>query len=426
MVETERFPAPPGESGLSHKPKERAKYRMSCDRCQNIKVRCNKDKPACSRCIQKGFSCVYSPMSRIGRPRKFGRILSADDAHVEHTFAISDSHQEQSDSRSTTRVINTPEMNAEVRHSSTSASPEMDPNNNSTGNNTQEADVSQLGRDSSTVFDGAFCRPGMNISASHYSNGATTIHSETNLGTPTSMFVQTPRAENSSRLEAECYVTILSQTTKLEQSLIIATGPPPIDLLLKAESDLRALNHSLSTCKGHGRNVRGCLMSDRPISLALALLAERIVTMLEETFQLAAERATTGSSAIEDQSGNALPATSARRLERSFRGILNLPCVFPVPADNVDMRIGNQVVDGIVKARALKKILQLRIRKLMGVLEWAKKLTYTQVGADFRAGPLDWGNSTAVMADAAGLLIEDLIRRLAALQGGLTLMGGDF
>ncbi|KKZ61376.1 hypothetical protein EMCG_03982 [[Emmonsia] crescens] len=241
------------------------------------------------------------------------------------------------------------------------------------------------------------------------------------------MFVQTPRAENPSRLEADCYVTILSQTTKLEQSLIIALGPPPIDLMLKAESDLRALNHSLSTCKGHGRNVRGCLTSDRPISLALALLAERVVTMLEEAFQLAAERATAGSSAIEDQPGNSLPVTSARRLERSFRGILNLLCVFPVPADNVDMRVGNQVVDGIVKARALKKILQLRIRKLMEeVLAGTKKLTYRQVGVDFRAGPLDWGNSAAVMADAAGLLIEDLIRRLEALQGGLTLMGGDF
>ncbi|OJD11157.1 hypothetical protein AJ78_08011 [Emergomyces pasteurianus Ep9510] len=69
--------------------------------------------------------------------------------------------------------------------------------------------------------------------------------------------------------------------------------------------------------------------------------------MLEEIFQFADERATAGSSAIEDPPGSSLPATSARRLERSFRGILNLPCVFPIPTDNV----GNQVVDGMVKAR---------------------------------------------------------------------------
>lgn len=103
----------------------------------------------------------------------------------------------------------------------------MDPNNNPTGNKTQQVDVSQLGHDSSTVFDGAFCRPGMNTSASHYHNGATTIHSEARVGITPPMFVQTPRAENPSRLEADCYVTILSQTTKLEQSLIIAPGEYP-------------------------------------------------------------------------------------------------------------------------------------------------------------------------------------------------------
>lgn len=46
------------------------KYRLSCDQCQNMKVRCSRDKPSCRRCAQRGVSCVYSPLRRIGRPRK--------------------------------------------------------------------------------------------------------------------------------------------------------------------------------------------------------------------------------------------------------------------------------------------------------------------------------------------------------------------
>lgn len=52
------------------------KYRLSCDRCQNSKVRCSQDKPTCKRCLQRGVVCVYSPLRRIGRPRK----VSGDDA----------------------------------------------------------------------------------------------------------------------------------------------------------------------------------------------------------------------------------------------------------------------------------------------------------------------------------------------------------
>ncbi|KAJ5722351.1 hypothetical protein N7488_000386 [Penicillium malachiteum] len=40
----------------------------SCDRCASSKVRCSKDKPSCARCAKLGFTCLYSPARRVGRP----------------------------------------------------------------------------------------------------------------------------------------------------------------------------------------------------------------------------------------------------------------------------------------------------------------------------------------------------------------------
>ncbi|KAF5865366.1 hypothetical protein ETB97_004177 [Aspergillus alliaceus] len=77
--------------------------------------------------------------------------------------------------------------------------------------------------------------------------------------------------------------------------------------------------------------------------LSFTLLAERVVGMLEETFRFAAEAATTPSP-VESPLGQALPATRARRLERLFRGLLALPCVFPIPAGCIDGGLSKGVV----------------------------------------------------------------------------------
>ncbi|EER41874.1 predicted protein [Histoplasma capsulatum H143] len=188
--------------------------------------------------------------------------------HSRRIWVVIDSRQEQGNDHATTCVMNTPEMSVD------SGSRGMDSNNivviwvnirtypvptsSSTGSKTQEANTPQLGHDSSTGLDGEFCRPVMNISVSHCHIGTTTLHPEARLGIIPPMFVQTPRAENPSRLEADCYITILSQTIQLEQSLVISPSPPPTDLMLKAESNFRALNHSISTWKGHGQDVRDC------------------------------------------------------------------------------------------------------------------------------------------------------------------------
>lgn len=44
------------------------KLKDSCDMCSSSKVKCNKEKPTCSRCRKLGYPCFYSPARRIGRP----------------------------------------------------------------------------------------------------------------------------------------------------------------------------------------------------------------------------------------------------------------------------------------------------------------------------------------------------------------------
>lgn len=44
--------------------------------CSSSKVKCNKEKPVCSRCRKLGYPCFYSPARRIGRPHPNRRSIS--------------------------------------------------------------------------------------------------------------------------------------------------------------------------------------------------------------------------------------------------------------------------------------------------------------------------------------------------------------
>ncbi|KAF2703140.1 hypothetical protein K504DRAFT_184752 [Pleomassaria siparia CBS 279.74] len=55
--------------GLGQKT-NRTRLRTSCDACQNLKVKCSQDKPSCRRCSKNGLDCVYSPLRRMGRPKR--------------------------------------------------------------------------------------------------------------------------------------------------------------------------------------------------------------------------------------------------------------------------------------------------------------------------------------------------------------------
>ena len=48
----------------------KTKLRASCDGCYLSKIKCNKTRPMCSRCLTYGIDCIYSPSSRSGRAKK--------------------------------------------------------------------------------------------------------------------------------------------------------------------------------------------------------------------------------------------------------------------------------------------------------------------------------------------------------------------
>ncbi|KAI2620265.1 hypothetical protein GGS26DRAFT_308215 [Hypomontagnella submonticulosa] len=424
---------------------EPVKYRTSCDRCQNIKLRCSQEKPACKRCASKGFHCVYSPVRRMGRPKKPNHIASSKVSNLHESISTPDmvtptppgsilvgSRQEHSDDPSANfagigsglGTATTPQNNARS----------WDPDHAGT-----LAIVVQDGSDAQTYHSSY---PMSHDSPADHSEPQQAgvspwvpIPMQTSTSTPGTF---TPKLSSRGTIQtfgealprpvslgptADCYTAILTRTASLEQSLLVAPRAPPIDLMLEAERDLRALKQRLFSCAGHTHSGRECLASDRPALLSLAMLAERVVTMLEETFRFAAARATATSAMLQDPCGNPLPGPMARRLERSFRGLLEMPCVFPIQSGDLAIRVDDFMVDKTVKARAVKSILQLRIRKLRSTLEDMGSMPQRSDRKDSLSGPLDWGGSEGVLDDAARLLVEDLIRRMEALQGGMALMG---
>ncbi|RMJ28737.1 Transcription factor [Aspergillus sp. HF37] len=48
------------------------KLRESCISCSSSKVKCNKEKPTCARCVRRGLSCEYRVSRRTGRTRVIG------------------------------------------------------------------------------------------------------------------------------------------------------------------------------------------------------------------------------------------------------------------------------------------------------------------------------------------------------------------
>ncbi|KAL5360558.1 hypothetical protein BJX96DRAFT_165247 [Aspergillus floccosus] len=46
------------------------KVRSTCNACQQAKIRCSHEKPACRRCLKQNLVCIYSVSRRLGRPAK--------------------------------------------------------------------------------------------------------------------------------------------------------------------------------------------------------------------------------------------------------------------------------------------------------------------------------------------------------------------
>ncbi|EEU43543.1 uncharacterized protein NECHADRAFT_82927 [Fusarium vanettenii 77-13-4] len=49
-------------------PRLQTRFRSSCDACGQAKIKCDRGRPACSRCIAQGLGCVYGVSRKAGKP----------------------------------------------------------------------------------------------------------------------------------------------------------------------------------------------------------------------------------------------------------------------------------------------------------------------------------------------------------------------
>ncbi|KAK3316533.1 hypothetical protein B0H66DRAFT_561522 [Apodospora peruviana] len=346
-----------------------SKLRASCDRCQDQKVKCSRDKPTCLRCIKKGSACIYSPLRPMGRPRKSQQ--TADEAKASpHGLR----HERQ-------RMID------DVQHQPSLA--KSLPNNGTVNNDTGGGGIAGPELDCCTVILARTLR--------------------LSLATQTSFSVQqtataAPAAEP------------IPQHSKME-------------LVLEAERDFRLLKSRLfafHTCMVHRTYSRvPCLVDpDRPVLLSLALFGERVVSIFEWGVEDVRKRGLLETSYSADATsvgawGQSLSHGGDERVQDiGFR--------------IADYTLGDGHFDGgqqpehqlVSRGRALRRIVQVRIRKLLGALEGIREEAAKPVVAAMRP---EWaadgadnipvqGGVAVVMKDAVLRLMEDSIRRMERLQ----------
>ncbi|KAF2686594.1 hypothetical protein K458DRAFT_402193 [Lentithecium fluviatile CBS 122367] len=65
-IETQ--PPPPRPTQSRRNADKPPKLRSSCDICASAKVKCDRERPVCQRCINSGMRCNYSVSRRMGKP----------------------------------------------------------------------------------------------------------------------------------------------------------------------------------------------------------------------------------------------------------------------------------------------------------------------------------------------------------------------
>ncbi|KAI0904503.1 hypothetical protein F4823DRAFT_567646 [Ustulina deusta] len=439
------------------------KFRQSCDKCQNSKVRCSRDKPICKRCAQRRFSCIYSPLRRTGRPRKVAGTDTDDDAASRINEMDVDEEGGTPDSAARAASLLSPDTSTTHENSTAATTPygsgACHPASHISNasqmrgaghlpTNTCEAaqsfPLTPVGSDSlsRSVVDTWISDPEFSPIASHGGHIQANAHGDNLSASAISVGV-------SAHDLSDCYAAVLARTAKLEQVLAQTTSPPTIDFALEAERDFNRLRHQLFACTGHQVSLspedpcsltestphtaittKPCPATDRPVFLGLALLAERVVTLLEEMFRQAAKSAQSMDQAT-DFIWSKTPGTSdpsARRVQRSLRNATNKPCVSVEMDSYRALCLGDFVVQGQAKTDALGRILKLRVKRMLRALEALDPAKQTkpwgeqQRSGQTSGGPLDWGGSTAVLHTIAGTLLDDLIRRMESLQGAMVFL----
>ncbi|KAK5637287.1 hypothetical protein RRF57_012999 [Xylaria bambusicola] len=403
------------------------KFRQSCDKCQNSKVRCSRDKPICKRCAQRQFRCIYSPLRRTGRPRKVESMGT-------NNGATSRVNEEDGSPTPTTAT-------APYGHASQTSRVSLAPTNTCEG-----AHIFPL----SPVGSDLLLRSVLDTWGTE--NDASPIVSDevhTLADTPRDNASASAISVNiSAHTLPDCYTAILARTTKLEQVLAQTTSPPTIDFVLEAERDFNRLRHRLFACTGHEVSLspddpcspsestphttitaKPCPATGRPVLLGLSLLAERVVTLLEEMFRQAAKSAQSMDQATDFiwSKTPGISDPSARRTQRSLRNATNKPCVSVGMESYRALCLGDFVVEAQAKADVLGHILKLRVKRMLralGALHAAKQtgLWGEPERGQTSGGPLDWGTSTQVLHAIAGTLLDDLIRRMESLQGAMVFL----
>ncbi|KAK3690184.1 hypothetical protein B0T22DRAFT_189611 [Podospora appendiculata] len=331
------------------------KFRLSCDQCQDIRIKCSRDKPRCARCGKRGIGCVYSPVRKMGRPRKQPSSMSVTPPQAASTSTIADSPRHGTRRRLS---ANNPAI---------------------AGDLDTLPRVSLIGANDTPMPDVPFDA----ILAENQPNPAI------------------PNPE-----PATCYIAILLQTTRLEQSLSLTTASP-LHVFLEAERDFQTLKSRLLSCAGHplrsadlGHN-HPCLSSNRPVLFTLALLAEHIVCILEDVCR-------------------SLPTTPLQDEQNLFRdSLVQQSQSSPVhSALSHDVRVGSYLLEPDAGDRVTRQILRLRTRRLLAALEEMGDLVAGQEGVMRTAGGLlnlEGEASAVVLRGAAGRLLGSLIQRLVSL-----------
>lgn len=323
------------------------RLRMSCDACQNLKVKCSQDKPSCRRCSKNGLDCVYSPLRRMGRPRKPPVIPSAAPSAASSSPMTAATSQSQSQSQSQSRD------SQRRRHATTTPSPASlvqppltghapDGMENLSGSHVpferENGDLSTegmcnggmgLGIEDDTLRGpypaailedrpktNSFVNDGDFSASAHLQSPPISTQQEPGLLTAplttlVSLDSQVGTHQGSSSSDGDqtrkevghCYLAILQRLTQLEATLDTYPQPPRLDVLLSAERDTRTLKERIFSCQGHRRrdlDIVGSPLAAQEISpqscidahgsslLVLSLLADRVTSLFEDLFRRAA------------------------------------------------------------------------------------------------------------------------------------------
>ncbi|KAF7117464.1 hypothetical protein CNMCM5793_006446 [Aspergillus hiratsukae] len=88
------------------------KLKDSCDLCSASKLRCNKQKPTCTRCATLNRPCIYSPARRAGRPHHVRQEKSQSQSQSQSQGQS----QSQSQRQTPQQGFGAPDANTSNRH----------------------------------------------------------------------------------------------------------------------------------------------------------------------------------------------------------------------------------------------------------------------------------------------------------------------